>query len=279
MHTRLLHRKLPLLASILAVLAFAAPARAEEKEQSFFTTSNVQLLWGGGFSDAMLGYYTKTQSMFTITLNNYSQFKYGDSFAFVDMYQGEFVNPFVPGNVSAGNAKLYAEWHPRLFINKMIDQKDPVLGVIGNWGPAFEINVGSNFAAYLAGLGADFFLPANIYVGLNVYYRYSSLWLFPGAGGTVYENTWQISPFWTVPFQIGPVPFLFTGFLDMYRYSYGGMDVMWQPELVADILAPFGGKPNTLFAGCEWYLHSYVFDGGTRHTVSAPQILVQWNIH
>jgi hypothetical protein len=35
-----------------------------------------------------------------------------------------------------------------------------------------------------------------------------------------------------------------------------------------------------LYAGLEWYLHSYVlFDGATRHTVSAPQIMVQWNIH
>ena len=274
MHTQSF-RKLPLLAALLALFA-ASPARAETQEESFFTTSNVQALWGGGFSDAMLGYYTKTQGMFTITLNNYSQFKYGDSFAFVDLYQGEFVNPF-DGNAYAGNAKLYAEWHPRLFVNKMIGQKEPVLGVIGNWGPAFEINVGNNFAAYMAGLGADFFLPANIYIGLNVYWRYSSL--FISGFNPVYENTWQISPFWTVPFQIGPVPFLFTGFLDTYRYSYGGMDVMTQPELLVDVLAPFGGKANTFFAGCEWYLHSYVFDGGTRHTVSAPQVLVQWNIH
>lgn len=279
MDTSFLRRKLPLLATLLAVFLAAPAARAEEKEQSFFTTSNVQLLWGGGFSDAQLGYYTKTQSMFTVTLNNYSQFAVGDSFAFVDMYQGEFVNPFIPGNVSAGNAKIYAEWHPRLFVNKLLGQKDPVLGVIGNWGAAFELNVGSDFAAYLAGVGADFFLPANIYLGLNLYYRYSALWIAPGIGGTIYTNTWQISPYWTVPFQLGPVPFLFTGFMDMYRYDTGGVDVMFQPELLVDVLAPFGAKGNTLFFGCEWYLHSYVFDGGTRHTVSAPQLLVQWNIH
>ena len=53
----------------------------------------------------------------------------------------------------------------------------------------------------------------------------------------------------------------------MYQYSTGGMDVMFQPVLMADVLAPFGGKSNTLFAGIEWYLHSYVlFDGAPRHT-------------
>ncbi len=282
MNSPFLRRKLPLLAALLS-LALAAPAAAAEappppKEESFFTTTNVQGLWGGGFSDAQLGYYTKTQSMFTLTINNYTQFKYGDSFAFVDMYQGDFVNPFVPGE-SAGNAKIYAEWHPRLFVNQMLGMKDPVLGVIGNWGVAGEINVGNNFSAYLVGPSVDLFLPWNIYVGMAFYYRYSQLWLFPGAGGTVYTSTWQFSPYWTVPFQIGPVPFLFTGFLDMYQYSTGGVDVMFQPELMVDVLAPFGGKKSALYAGVEWYLHSYVFDGFERHTVSAPQVLVQWNIH
>ena len=276
MNSPFLRRKLPLLAALLS-LAVAAPALAAEappppKEESFFTTTNVQLLWGGGFSDAQLGYYTKTQSMTTLTLNNYTQFKYGDSFAFVDFYQGDFVD--------GSNAKLYGEWHPRLLINKFIDPKaPPVFGVIGNWGVAGEINVGSNFSAYLVGPSVDLFLPWNIYVGMAFYYRYSALWIFPGLGGTIYTNTWQFSPYWTVPFQIGPVPFLFTGFMDMYQYTTGGVDVMFQPELLVDVLAPFGGKKSTLYAGLEWYLHSYVFDGGTRHTVSAPQIMVQWNIH
>jgi nucleoside-specific outer membrane channel protein Tsx len=282
MNQSFLLRKLPLLAALLS-LAFAAPALAESptppKEESFFTTTNVQLLWGGGFSDAQLGYQTRNESMFTLTLNNYTQFKYGDSFAFVDMYQGDFVQYFGGVAVEAGNAKLYAEWHPRLLVNQIIGQKDPVLGVIGNWGIAGEINVGSNFSAYLVGPSIDLFLPANIYVGINFYYRYSQLWIAPGAQGQIYTHTWQFSPYWTVPFSLGPVPFIFTGFMDMYQYSTGGVDVMFQPELMFDVLAPLGGKKNLFFAGIEWYLHSYVFDGFARHTVSAPQVMVQWNIH
>ncbi|HET8724590.1 MAG TPA: ion channel protein Tsx [Anaeromyxobacteraceae bacterium] len=282
MNSPFFRRKLPLLAALLT-LAVAAPAAAEEAapkptEDNFFTTTNVQLLWGGGFSDAQLGYYTRTQSMTTLTLNNYTQFKYGDSFFFVDFYQGEFINPIT--GLPDGNAKLYGEWHPRILINKFIDPKaPPAFGFIGNWGVAGEINVGNNFAAYLIGPSVDLFLPWNIYVGMAFYYRYSALWIAPGVGGTIYTNTWQFSPYWTVPFDIGPVPFLFTGFLDMYQYSTGGVDVMFQPELLVDVLAPFGGKKNTFFAGIEWYLHSYVFDGFARHTVSAPQVMVQWNIH
>ena len=144
---------------------------------------------------------------------------------------------------------------------------------------AGEINVGNNFSAYLVGPSIDLFLPFNIYVGMAFYYRYSQTWL-PQFGSYDFTHTWQFSPYWTVPFQIGPVPFVFTGFLDMYQYNYGGMDVMFQPVLMADVLAPFGGKSNTFFAGCEWYLHSYNLNTPEgRHTVSAPQIMVQWNIH
>lgn len=269
-----LRKHLPLLAALLALLV-AAPAVAEESPpkptaDNYFTTTNVQLLWGGGFSDAMLGYQTKDQSMTTLTINNYTQFKYGDSFAFVDFYQGDFL--------SGGNAMIYGEWHPRILINKFIDPKaPPAFGFLGNWGVAGEINIGNNFSAYLIGPSVDLFLPLNIYIGAAFYYRYSALSISPTF--YIYTNTWQFSPYWTVPFSIGPVPFLFTGFLDTYRYDYGGMDVMFQPELLVDVLAPFGGKGNTFFVGIEWYLHSYVFDGGKRHTVSAPQAMVQWNIH
>src|SRR5512137_1279874 len=197
MTSSFLRRSLPLLAAILS-LAFAAPARAEEAppkptEDNFFTTTNVQLLWGGGFSDAQLGYFTKTQSMFTVTINNYTQFKYGDSFTFVDMYQGEFIDGFDPtAKISTGNAKIYAEWHPRILINKFIDPKaPPAFGVIGNWGVAGEINVGNNFSAYLIGPSVDLFLPFNIYLGMAFYYRYSALFFNDTATTEIYTNTWQ----------------------------------------------------------------------------------------
>lgn len=254
------------LAACLAQALVPAPARAE------FSTTNVQLLEGWNFRDHLLGYDTDTGRMATITLNHYSTWKYGDNFAFVDLYSGPFV--------SGLDAMLYAEWHPRLFVNRLLGVKGPVLGVFRDAGAAFEVNQGNGFYAYLAGVGGDLALPFPGTIGVNLYYRHDSVQL-PGAGPgggalVIRTDTWQLSPFWTIPFQVGALPFLFTGFVDVFETrDHRTLDVMAQPELMVDVLAPNGLPRNTLYVGIEWYLHHYQLGNGTRLD-SVPQALVQW---
>jgi hypothetical protein len=76
------------------------------------------------------------------------------------------------------------------------------------------------------------------------------------------------------------VPFVFAGFLDMFGAPGGYLDVMTQPQLLVDLLPLAGGKPGTLLAGCEWYLHAYQDPiTSTYEVISAPQVMVQWTIH
>jgi hypothetical protein len=56
------------------------------------------------------------------------------------------------------------------------------------------------------------------------------------------------------------------------------VDVLAQPELLVDLLAPFGGPKGALWAGVEWYLH-YNDLMIPDSLVSAPQLMVQWNLH
>jgi len=123
-------------------------------------------------------------------------------------------------------------------------------------------------------VGLDLQIPGFSVAGVNLYYRYDEY-----AG-----NTWQISPFWTVPFSVGPVPVVFTGFVDVNGTKYGaankkGVEIWAQPELLVDVLAPFGGKTGKLHAGVEWYYHSGYAFGETKTTAtSAPQAMVQWTV-
>jgi nucleoside-specific outer membrane channel protein Tsx len=240
------------LATLLSVAA--APARAEG-----FSTTNVQLLQGWGFHDNELGYDTQTGAMTTITLNHYSTWAYGDNFAFFDLYRGDFKNS------GQAQSDLYAEWHPRLFLNQLLHTGS--IGPIRNWGLAGEINQARGFYAYLGGLGLDLQIPGFTVAGLNVYYRYDNF----------NKSTFQISPFWTVPFSVGPVPFLFTGFVDVFLDANDDIDVMAQPELLVDVGALVGGAANRVHVGVEWYLHQYTFLG-VKHTVSSPQAMVQWTV-
>ena len=276
MDTSFLRRKVPLLAALVVAVAFspvkAAAQTDVEKEFIGFTTSNVQLLYGWNFNDNLLGYDPPSRQMMTLTFNNFTEWRYGDSFFFTDMQSGKDLNG------SGQNASLYAEWHPRVFVNRIIGQKEPLFGFIRNYGAAFEVNQGAGFQAYLAGVGMDFEMPGYMNVGFNFFWRYSAV----TGGFTQYQHTWQFSPFWTIPFKTGPVPWVFTGFVDIFQNPNGHLDIMAQPQLLVDVLGLAGGKQDRLYLGCEWYIHSYqnVFPNApTQKTVSSPQLMVQWTIH
>jgi len=274
--------------NLLAAAAFAvsialSPAKAAaqtdvEKEFIGFTTTNMQFLYGWGFNDNLLGYNPPSREMMTLTFNNFTEWKYGDSFFFADFYSGNHLNAPAPNGT---NALLYAEWHPRVFINRIIGEKAPLFGFIRNYGLAFEVNQAAGFQAYLAGAGFDFEMPGYMNIGFNFYWRYSALTpAFPGA----FQNTWQFSPFWTIPFKTGPVPWLFTGFVDIFENPNGHLDIMAQPELLLDVLGLVGGRGDRLYVGCEWYIHSYqnvtgIGGNNLQKTVSSPQVMVQWTIH
>jgi len=252
-----------------SLLAFGLATAAPAARAGGFSTTNVQLLQGYSFSDDWFqngaGEHPKHGTVTTLTLNNFETWEYGDSFAFADLMR--YSTPAV-----AERSTVYLEWHPRLFLNQLFGQKE--MGFIKNWGIAAEVNQGENFYAYLAGLGLDLGIPGFAVAGLNIYYRYDE-YVF---------HTWQVSPFWTIPFSLGKVPFLFTGFVDVNGTKYGpdrknGVEVWAQPELLVDVLAPFGGKGNKLYVGSEWWIHSGYAFGATKTTLtSAPQVMVQWNM-
>jgi nucleoside-specific outer membrane channel protein Tsx len=257
-----------LLAAITARAQDAGGARAEAVRPSFqaFSSTNVQLLQGWSFDsilDTNFAGKLDDGSKTTLTLNHFSTWEYGDNFLFADLSRGRIAG--------ASWTDAYVEWHPRLFVNQLLRQKEPLFGVIRNWGLAAEVNQGAGFFAYMGGVGFDLVAPHGWVLGLNGYYRYDNF----------NHHGWQLSPFWTIPFKAGPVPFLFTGFLDANGLDDGthhGVEIWAQPELLVDVLAPFGGKPGKIYAGVEWWFHSQDV-GAFEETSSAPQLMVQWTVY
>jgi hypothetical protein len=117
-------------------------------------------------------------------------------------------------------------------------------------------------------------------VGVNLYYRYDSVQL---DGPDIVNHTWQVSPYWTLPFKVAGVPLVFTGFVDVSGTNDNeDVDVMAQPELLVDVLGAAGGPAGRLLAGVEWYLHynpNEKLFGSSANLVSSPQLMVQWNLH
>lgn len=247
----------------------AGGARAEAAQAPFsaFSSTNVQLLQGWSFDsilDSSFSGYLKDGEKTTLTVNHFSTWRFGDNFFFADLSRGTLTD-------GRDWTDAYAEWHPRLFVNQLLDQKAPLFGVIKNWGFAGEVNQGAGFYAYMGGVGLDFAVPAGWVLGVNAYYRYDNF----------NRHGWQLSPFWTVPFAVGKVPFLFTGFIDVNgldNRADKGVEMWAQPQLLVDVLAPFGHKPGRIHAGVEWWLHSYEVGSFERFS-SAPQLMVQWTVY
>jgi nucleoside-specific outer membrane channel protein Tsx len=236
----------------LAALLAPAAARAE------FGTTNFQLLQGWSFTkDANDANSTADEKLTTITINHFHTWAYGDNFFFADLARGKF------GGAKEVGSGVYAEWHPRLFLNKLLGTGS--VSIIKNWGLAGEVNQGAGFYAYLGGLGLDLAIPGFQVAGLNLFYRYENFAL----------HTWQVSPYWDIPFALGPVKFLFSGFADFTTNRDGDLDIMTQPELLVD-LGAFAGSPGKLHAGVELYLHKFTDFTGKGQTVVAPQLMVQW---
>ena len=261
----------------LTVLALAlATVLSPRTTRAAFATTNLQLLDGWYFYDPAVASDVVGGQMSTVTLNHFSTWRHGDTFAFADLMQGKFRD--------GTDSHVYAEVHPRLFLNRLLGEKGNVLGIFRDAGIATELNLGHGFQAYLAGVGGDLALPSGT-VSLNVYYRYDALQV-PAFGVRSYNHTWQVSPSWVIPFHAAKVPLLFTGFVDVNGAKAGkgwkGFEVMAQPQLLVDALALAGGPKNVLLAGIEWYLHYHSANedlGAPSKLISAPQAMVQWTLH
>lgn len=237
---------------LLALVLAPTVARAQ------FSTTNAQVLQGWDFDDNKLGYDATDGQMTTVTINHFSGWSHGDNFLFVDMYWLDAWGGY--------DSDVYAEWHPRLFLNTL---GLPTGGIVKNWGLAGEVNVARGFYAYLGGLGLDLAIPGFSVAGLNLFYRYDNF----------ADHTWQVSPYWTVPITLGPVALVFTGFLDVTTDADDKLDIIAQPQLLLD-LGALAGVAGKLHAGIEWYLHQYRnFVDDEDKLVSAPQALVQWTIY
>jgi nucleoside-specific outer membrane channel protein Tsx len=255
MRTPLL-RRLSTAALFAAALALApTPAHAQ---QSGFATANIQVLNAWNMNDPLSGNNPTKGDQTVVTFNYFGTWDLGDVNFFVDFNRarGHFEG-------ASDDARVYGEIAPRLDLGKVAGVKVPGFR---NIGPAFELNHGGNFYAYLAGIGGDFALPQPYVAGLNVYYRYDK---FVGDG-------WQTTAYWGIPFKVGPASFAFKGFADFAKAKdvdgSTGLDIMTQPELLLD-LGAFAGKPGRFWAGTEWWIHR----NPIRDT-QAVQAMIEWTL-
>jgi nucleoside-specific outer membrane channel protein Tsx len=253
---------------IIAQVSAPPPLRADqETSEKGFSTWDIQGLYGSKFHEPGT---TKDVMKGTATLENSSGWSWGSSYFFFD---------YLRSNSADQNAtEFYGEWYPSASISKMSKKAisfGPLRDVLLTMG--FNAGTKSTGAAplvFLPGLTFDLKIPGFQFFSLGVY-MYIDRGRISGVSNGSNTSTYQITPSWSLPFNIGAARFRFDGFIDYIgRHGNSAHQIISQPTIKLD-LGNFAGKPDKLLVGAEWALwrNKYGISGFNQ---TAPQAVIMW---
>lgn len=250
-----------LVATTLGIAAATATTTAGAAEWS---DTEVQFLYGSEFREP---FNTEDVSKTIITLTQASGHKYGGNFFFVDFLKSD--------EADNDEQEVYGEWYTMLSLSKLSGATIGA-GPLKDVSATFGINAGSKTngarpLVFLPGATLHLDVPGFAFFNVDVL-AYIDRGKFDGndSCGTG-KTTYQITPAWLLPFQIGNAKFQFTGFADFIG-AHGDCkaQILTQPQLRLDV-GNFFGKPDTVFVGFEYQYWKNKF-GGSK---SGPSIATQ----
>lgn len=227
--------------------AFFAPGPAALD----WSSSNIQALYG---EDFILGEERRA----TVTLEHAHGWSYGDNFFFADLYHHL-------KDRGGADLEAYGEWYSVLSL-KRTTGLDVALPGVRDVGVSLGVNAGSkpardNFKAWLGGVRIDLDAPGFEYLQVS-FHAYKN--------DNEANTGLQITPVWSVPFNLGSLHFKFRGFMDVSSgETAAGWHLLAQPQLLFDAGA-LHGERDKLMLGVEWWCWKNKY-GIKGQDESAPQ--------
>ena len=236
----------------LSPLFFLFSLLSQSAEAFEWTSSDIQLLHGNDFK---LGDKERT----TVTVEHANGWKYGSNFFFVDIIDRNDIG-----------IELYAEVYTYLSLHK-ISGHDWSIGPIKDISLMTGLNISNkpendNFKAYLLGLNFEFSAPLFDYLQLSVStYKDDNV-----------KNKYgmQITPVWSLPFELADIKFKFRGFTDFNigdTNAAGRFTILSQPQLLLDVGDLVGLQSDKVYIGteyCHWH-NKFGVKGVDEHVVQA----------
>jgi nucleoside-specific outer membrane channel protein Tsx len=234
---------------------------------SGFSSWDVQFLYGSQFEEPFNPHYV---SKAIVTFENAAGWSWGSSYFFVDVLKSD--------QDDDNATEVYAEWYPSASLSRL-SGTDLGFGPVSDIQATLGINAGtkSNGAhpfVLLPGLTFQLKIPGFAFFSLGTY-AYIDRGRFEGTENGCHDTTYQVTPSWSLPFEIGGGKFAFDGFIDFIG-SHGqcASQILSQPQLKVD-LGSFGGHPDTFYLGVEWqYWHNKFGNEGLIE--SFPEVLFVW---
>jgi len=189
-----------------------------------------------------------SQTTSSLTLQHVNDWKYGDTYTFVD-----FSNSDRTGSDAYG--EIYANFSFEKIFGNEID-----FGPVSDIGLVAGLNYGreAKVFKYLPGFRVVWDIPGFAFFNTDfTMYIDDNEGVLPG-GAPKEDDSYMINISWAFPFEIGGHSFSMEGYLDYIdarRNEFGNKVSSWinsQPQLRYDLGKDMLGKPDRLFVGIEW---------------------------
>jgi len=137
-------------------MAKSLPTFAEPPSVVLFSATSIYGIYGFNYDDFINNAATKNGQLLDIRFDNYTNYTFGDSYGYLDVTHGDFIDFF--GRQTGQTIAAFFQWGPRLSFSKMTG-KEWNFGIIDDVLVAGEVAEGNDFRAFRGGLGFDLHLP------------------------------------------------------------------------------------------------------------------------
>ena len=251
------------LAALLTLVTSVASAQS-------FSSSNVQALYGWNFQEPGISEDVPKNAF---TFENTAAWGWGSSYLFVDVLRS--------WSEADSNAKdVYGEWYPSVSLRNLAG-KEPAEGFVRDVSATVGLNSGirsTGPAPFVVLPGVTFALNAPGFNFLSVgTYAYIDLGRFQGQPTNCRATTYQVTPSWSLPINIGSAKLSFDGFVDFIgKHADCEAMIVSQPQLKLD-LSNLWGDPGRIYLGMEFaYWRNKYGISGLKDEVLLP--LVVWTL-
>lgn len=239
-----------LLCSILVVLSPALAAPTSAQDGRVVTVSSLNARYSGRFLEPDI---TERVPKNIFTFDNTTSGDWWSSYLFVDVLRSW-------SDADANAKEVYGEWYPSISLRK-ISGRHVSDGFLRDVSVTVGLNTGvrstgpSPFAV-LPGATLAFNVPGFTFVSLGTY-AYIDRGRFQGQPSDCQATTYQITPSFSLPFDLGAAKMKLDGFVDVIgKHANCEAMVLTEPRLTVD-LSRLWSKPGHVYVGVDWlYWHN-----------------------
>jgi nucleoside-specific outer membrane channel protein Tsx len=235
--------------------------------QGTFSLSDVPLRYGWNFQEPGIP-EDVPKSIFGF--ENTAAGRVWSSYLFVDVLRSW-------SDADANAKEVYGEWYPSLSF-RTLTGKERSPGVVRDVSLTLGLNTGVRSTGpapfvLLPGVTVEVNLPGFEFFSLGAR-AYIDRGRFQGQPTDCHATTYQITPAWSLPIDVGSSTLKVIGFVDFTgAHANCEAQVLTTPRVVLDVSA-FWKKPGDLYVGFDWvYWHNKYGIAGLEDNLLLPAVM------